>query len=134
VAKEESEKFAVRVQEEMVRNDQIMASDPEKFPDYAQLEPLRAEILTKSPHLANRPDSSYTAWVMAMGLSKLQEMAQVKSMETKARADAATKAAAASATAAIAAAPPAGREVASAPKSTGYEKLAEISERKRSAY
>ena len=70
---------------------------------------------------------------MAMGLTKIQEMETSKSMTEKARSDAAAIANAASQQAATGAAPT-GKEVKPAPKVTGYEKLAEISVKRRSAY
>lgn len=132
-AKEESEKFATRVQEEITRNDQLMRSDPAKYPDFTQLEPLTNEILEKSPHLANRPDSRYNAYIMAMGLTKMKELETARNMTEQARIEAANKAEAAGKQGATGATP-AAKEVKPAPRSDGLDKLVEAGTKRRSVY
>jgi len=131
--KTESENFAKKVQDEMARNEQIMLADTTKYPEYKELEPLRAEILKTSPHLANRPDSTYNAWLIAMGLTKVKELEETRTMTEKARTDAAAKAEAVGKQAATGATPPPATP-APAPKSTGFEKMVEAGRKRRSAY
>ena len=84
-AKDESESLAKAVTAEMARVEQAMSKDPVKYPDFAVLEPLRAEILKESPHLANRPDSPYVAFYMAHGILALKEKEETARLEADSR-------------------------------------------------
>ena len=110
-----------------------MRSDPVKFPEYVQLEPLIQEILKDAPHMANRPASNYDAYIMAMGLTKMKELETSRTMTDKARSDAAAKAEAIGKQGATGATP-ATKEVKPAPRSDGLDKLVQAGIRKRSAY
>lgn len=133
-AKEDSEKFAKRVQEEIARNDQLMASDPQRYPEYKDLAPLRDQVLATSPHLANRPDSQYNAYFIALGMTKLKEMETARTMSDKARAEAAAKADAISRQAGTGATPPPAARVETAPKATGFEGLIKAGQQRKSVY
>ena len=120
-AKDESESLAKAVTAEMARVEQAMSKDPVKYPDFAALEPLRAEILKESPHLANRPDAPYVSFYMAHGILALKEKEETARLEAESRNKAAERAKAEAANGGGGAPPKANDK--SAPKDDGLRGL-----------
>jgi len=90
--KADSEALSARVKAEIAHNEQVMTANTTKYPEYAETAPLRAEILKESPYLANRTDSPYVSYYIALGVMALREKEQIAALEVKSRQDAEAKA------------------------------------------
>jgi hypothetical protein len=100
--KANAEAYATRVQEAITKTEQAMTSDSASFPDYDATKEIREDILAQSPYLANKEETPYTTYLMAMGLKAIKERQAVSKVEADNKAKAAATAGAAASSSAAA--------------------------------
>lgn len=122
-AKAEAESIAKQTKAEIAKAEQVMSQDTASYPDFTDLTPLREEIMRQSPHLANRPDSPYVTYYMAMGILALKERTEASRLEAQSRQAAEGKAKSAAAAAGSGAPASGGKSPAPKAKDDGLRGL-----------
>lgn len=131
-AKDKAAAYATQVREQMAEVDKRMTAEVAKFPDYVALKDIREDILKSSPFLANKPETPYITYLIAMGVRAMTERQAVAKAEAESRRQAAATAAGAAASSQGAGLPPAGAR-GSKPKNDGLDSLV-TSYRGKTAY
>lgn len=121
-AKDKAAAYATQVREQMAEVDKRMTAEVAKFPDYVALKDIREDVLKSSPFLANKPETPYITYLIAMGVRAMTERQAVAEAEAESKRQAAATAAGAAASSQGAGLPPAGAR-GSKPKNDGLDTL-----------